>query len=183
MLVSTTLLGVFRITCLQEGLWERYWGIRKRGRRNLKRQIGPHKYNLFHMTTFTALTPRYIFSATTICFILEDVLRTWTSRIIPHLSMFGVTSVNPRLNPNVWLLVTFLERSIIPHQTPRTETKCLFRQKVKKKIQNSCKSGQCSPRTRIKYSKLLELQSQNKAKEKTENQFYKPHIFTATLKK
>lgn len=70
--------------------------------------------------------------------------------------MFGVTSVNPRLNPNVWLLVTFLERNIIPGQTPGTETKGLFRQKVKRKTRNGCKLGQCSPRIRIKYSKLLE---------------------------
>lgn len=66
-------------------------------------------------------------------FILEGNLRTWTSRIIPHLSMFGVTSVNPRLNPNVWLLVTFLERNTIQSQTPRTENKNLFRQNVKRK--------------------------------------------------
>lgn len=47
--------------------------------------------------------------------------------------MFGVTSVNPRLNPNVWLLVTFLERNTIQSQTPRTENKSLFRQNVKRK--------------------------------------------------
>lgn len=71
--------------------------------------------------------------------------------------MFGVISVNPRLNPNVWFLVTFLERNSIQSQTPRTRIKNLFGQNIKRKTWNSCKFGHCSPHTRVKYSKLLEL--------------------------
>lgn len=37
--------------------------------------------------------------------------------------MVEVTSVNPRLNPNVRLLVTFLEGNTIQHQTLRKENK------------------------------------------------------------
>lgn len=73
MLLSATGLWGFREThCLQGGLWEWDWGIRRRWRRNLSRQKGAHNYHLFHMTALTSrghttLTPRYSFAVINIC--------------------------------------------------------------------------------------------------------------------